>query len=281
LAGDHLRAIALAVGAGTLVYGCAGLLLAEAWRRLLGPGVAPARPRHYRAMYGRTQIAKYLPGNCFHFVGRQVLGRRLGHAHGALALASLAEAALLLLTAGALALQLLWCCPAWTSGAPPAWPALAVVGLAIVLLLARRSGDGLTRALRQARGALRSLASRLVPAALLYAAFFILAGLILWGLAAASQAPGEHTLGLATAVSALAMAWCLGFVVPGSSAGIGVREAVLVLTLEQHLAADGALLVALALRLITTLGDLVFFAFCLATPLHDRPTRSPAPQSPA
>ena len=64
----------------------------------------------------------------------------------------------------------------------------------------------------------------------------------------------------------MAMAWWLGFVAPGSSAGVGVREAVLVLTLEPHLAGDGALLVALALRLITTFGDLLFFALCVVMP---------------
>jgi uncharacterized membrane protein YbhN (UPF0104 family) len=53
-----------------------------------------------------------------------------------------------------------------------------------------------------------------------------------------------------------------GFVVPGSPAGVGVREAVLVLTLEPHLPSDGALLLALSLRLVTTFGDLLFFAIC-------------------
>jgi hypothetical protein len=101
-----------------------------------------------------------------------------------------------------------------------------------------------------------------VQAGLLHAAFFILAGLILWGLAATIQAPDAASLAPTTAVSALAMAWWAGFVVPGSSAGVGVREAVLVLTLEPHLPSDGALLLALALRLVTTFGDLLFFVIC-------------------
>jgi uncharacterized membrane protein YbhN (UPF0104 family) len=47
---------------------------------------------------------------------------------------------------------------------------------------------------------------------------------------------------------------------------VGVREAVLVLVLEPHLGSDGAMLVALALRLVTTLGDLLFFVLCLVPP---------------
>jgi hypothetical protein len=126
LAGAHAAELALAVGLGTLAYGLAGVLLAEAWRHLLGPGPAEADPWRHRALYGRTQIAKYLPGNCFHLIGRQVLGKRLGHGHGALVLASFAEAASLLLVAGALALPLAWSRIERTLGMPPgagwSWP---------------------------------------------------------------------------------------------------------------------------------------------------------------
>ena len=81
------------------------------------------------------------------------------------------------------------------------------------------------------------------------------------------------------------MAWWLGFVAPGSSAGVGVREAVLVLTLEPHLAGDGAMLIALALRLITTFGDLLFFALCVGHALgrfcrSRRPPGKPRPIPP-
>jgi hypothetical protein len=47
---------------------------------------------------------------------------------------------------------------------------------------------------------------------------------------------------------------------------VGVREAVLVLALAPYLADDGAMLIALALRLITTFGDLLFFALCVVMP---------------
>jgi glycosyltransferase 2 family protein len=58
-------------------------------------------------------------------------------------------------------------------------------------------------------------------------------------------------------------------VVPGAAAGLGVREAVLVLTLEPHLGGDGAVLAALTLRVVTTLGDLLFFGLsCLAPGYH-------------
>jgi hypothetical protein len=263
LAGARAPELGIAIGVGTLAYALASFLLAEAWRHLLGPGPAEVYPRHHRALYGRTQIAKYLPGNCFHFVGRHVLGRRLGHPHGTLALASVVEAGLLVLVAGAIALPLVWYRLEKTLGAP-GWLLLATAGvpLTAIVLSRRRIREWWVRAAPGARGRVRAWAMHLLQAALLQAAFFIVLGLILWSLAAAIQAPGAHAIAPTIAISTLAMAWLAGFVVPGSPAGVGVREAVLALTLEPYLMTDGAVLLAFALRLITTLGDLLFFVMC-------------------
>ncbi|MGH6898566.1 MAG: hypothetical protein ACREJ5_18765, partial [Geminicoccaceae bacterium] len=269
LAGAKAAERALAVSVGTLIYGLAGLLLAEAWRQLLGPGAAGADPWRERALYGRTQIAKYLPGNCFHLVGRQVLGKRLGHGHGPLVLASLGEAASLLLVAGALALPLVWSELERTLGMAPGWLVLATAGLVAVVigLNGRRVGAWRARLALHAGGPpIGAWAPRVLRAGLLHAAFFVVAGLVLWGVAAAIRDPAAPGLGPTAAVSSMAMAWWLGFVAPGSSAGVGVREAVLVLLLEPHLGSDGAMLAALALRLITTLGDLLFFGLCAVVP---------------
>jgi hypothetical protein len=217
-------------------------------------------------LYGRTQIAKYLPGNCFHFVGRQLLGRRLGHGHGALVLASLAETALLLAVAGLLSLPLLAPELAHALGDAPVWPAgaMALGAVGLIVAIVRPGAAAAWRTL----GLLRSWAPRLAAAGLLHLAFFAVGGLILWMLGAAARGPGALALDLPGAVATLALGWWVGFVVPGAAAGVGVREAVLVLTLEHHLGADGALLVALALRVVTILGDLLFFGLSYLTPAH-------------
>jgi hypothetical protein len=266
LAAARSAELAVAIGAGTLVYGLAGFLLADAWRHLLGPGAGRAR-RHYYALYGRTQVAKYLPGNCFHFVGRQLLGRRLGHRHGALALASLAETALLLAVAGALSLPLLGPELTAASARSPAWLVVVVLAAAVapIAIVVRRRGAGRARARSGMGAALRSVAPRLSRAGLLYLAFFAIGGLTLWTLAAVVRAPDAPAIGLLAALSTMALAWWAGFVVPGAAAGVGVREAALVLTLEPQLGADGAVLVAVALRAVTTLGDFLFFGLCCFT----------------
>jgi glycosyltransferase 2 family protein len=259
LASGQLAPLLAAVVGSALIYGLSGFLLSAGWRQVL-VGQGPARG--YHAVYGRTQIAKYLPGNCFHIVGRQVLGRALGHSQGALALASLLEAVLLLALAAMLATPL---ARSWLGGWALLLPPAAAGALALSCAVPRLLPAGWTPP-----GALR-----LLQAAACYGAFFIVAGSLLWLLAVTLA--GETRLTPLTAVSALALAWIAGFVVPGSSAGLGVRETVLILALDGALDAQAGATVALALRLVTTLGDGVFCA--LALRLHLPPGADPSSQS--
>jgi hypothetical protein len=107
----------------------------------------------------------------------------------------------------------------------------------------------------------------MVRAAMLQGAFFTVAGGVLWALAAALAGAGSQALGPLTSLSTLALAWVAGFVVPGASAGIGVREAVLILALNGALGAEASTAVALMLRVVTTIGDAVWFGLALALPL--------------
>ena len=86
-----------AVVAGAVLYAALSLLLSGAWQTILaraGAG-APVSLRTCYEVYGRSQIAKYVPGNVFHFVGRQLLGRSAGWAQGAIALSSVVETLLM------------------------------------------------------------------------------------------------------------------------------------------------------------------------------------------
>ncbi|MBN9553035.1 MAG: hypothetical protein J0H31_30320, partial [Alphaproteobacteria bacterium] len=80
-----------------------------AWYRFLvavdGPslGLGPAL-----AIFGRTQIYKYLPSNVLHMVGRFALARNLGASSKALAFAQIGELSVIVLTAGILGTWLAW-----------------------------------------------------------------------------------------------------------------------------------------------------------------------------
>jgi glycosyltransferase 2 family protein len=260
---SRLELLLPATIAGALLYGLSGFLLSAAWRQILAAERPPGPAAAYHAIYGRTQIAKYLPGNCFHFVGRQVLGRALGHSQAALALASLLEAALLIAVAASLALPL-----AFDRLGGGALTLLAGAGLLLALSLA--APRLLPARLWPATGSAAPrngvpAAGRLLRALTLHVAFFVTAGGLLWLLAASCGAPATPA-GIATCIGALALAWVAGFVVPGAAAGVGVREAVLMVALDGVLAPEAAAVVALAFRLVTTVGDGVFCALALTLP---------------
>ena len=273
LAGAHLEALTAAIVGGTVLYGVAGFLLSSAWYQLLGAGSATAPLRCHHAVYGRTQIAKYLPGNVFHLVGRQVMGGRLGHGQARLALASLLEALLLVLTAAAFSLPLVW---RWLDQGLLWIGALASPVLAMVAAQIARHHHQPTLCQLGAvadRGGTGAVL-RLLRAAILYALFFLVVAAIFWMLGLSVSQSGGPTIAFAGGVAVVALAWLAGFVTPGSSAGIGVREAVLIAALEGTLGAPASALIALALRLVTIGGDIVFLILAMTLGLAGNPSKS-------
>jgi hypothetical protein len=267
LAAAHLRPLVMAIVIGAVLYGLACFLASSAWHQLLAADDSCASSRWHHVVYGRTQIAKYLPGNVFHLVGRQVMGRRLGHGQASLGLASLLEAMLLVLVAGALSVPMLG---QWLDLAAVGLLAAAAAGLALIAAhwIWRHHHPALC-ALVQSAGrarerAVRSITGRLARAVCLYTAFFLVVAAIFWMLALSVSDRGWPAIDLAATVPVVALAWLVGFVTPGSSAGIGVREAVLIAALEGTLGAQVSGVIALALRLVTIGGDLVFFGLSMA-----------------
>ena len=56
-----------------------------------------------------------------------------------------------------------------------------------------------------------------------------------------------------------ALAWAIGFVVPGAPGGLGVREAMLLTFLSGAVEDKSVLIAAILFRVATTLGDALFF----------------------
>ena len=223
-----------------LAYAAADVLLALAWRALLeGQGTAAGLVWCIRT-HGVSQLSKYLPGNVMHLAGRQLLGASAGVPHAVLARSSLLELAGL---ASAGLLLSLMALPLVEVGPfPRVTPA---VGAAIVLLALAAA-----RVIGGAR-AVQVLGCHLLFLIVASANFTTLLVLL---------APGSgSSLPWPAACGAYAAAWLAGFVTPGAPAGLGVREAVLVLLLGGH-AAEPDLLAAVVLnRAVTALGDTLFF----------------------
>lgn len=237
----------------------ANLLLGVAWSRLVR--LVAARPPQARPLFAahlRAQLAKYLPGNVFHFAYRHVAALRQGVSHGALGSALALESVLLLTAAAILALGVATD-PRLVALAPHArglvWaaPGVAVLAWFGSVALGRRSG--------LARLAPRRTAAYFAVVLLAYLAFFALSALVLRLLCVT---PGALPFG--AWCGWLALAWAVGYVTPGAPAGLGLREAVLALGLAPALGDADALAVALAYRLLTVVTDGVLALIGFALP---------------
>ena len=255
--------LAYAVMVLSALYALSLFLLAAAWAMLAvaGEALEPGRVRPLVHAYGVSSIAKYLPGNVFHLAGRQVYGARLGVPHAAMAMASVLETALCVIAAILVAFAFL----AFGDGdgellvgSRLVWIGVAVSVLVLLAALSAGTDGPVRRALDSADVTAPGV-SRLALAAVLCCVFFAISGGIALG---ADYAIGDGQRWSMLVGSAYVLAWLTGFLVPGASGGLGVREAALLLLLTPHTGEPTALAIALSTRLITTLGDVLFAGSC-------------------
>jgi hypothetical protein len=197
------------------------------------------------------QIGKYAPGNVAQHIGRIALAKGQGVTIALAAKATALElpsavlaGALVAGLAGAMRPAALVGAPTsfhWLRWSPEFFIVCRVVACLLGLLAAR---EVLRRNVRLARSTLSMFAVHLVSAALAAASFY-----------AMSRAMVGSAVSLADCAVAFSAAWLAGFVTPGAPAGLGVREAVLVLALPQL--GPAALVVALGHRLATAVADAV------------------------
>ncbi|MEZ2331797.1 hypothetical protein AB6802_18910 [Mesorhizobium sp. RCC_202] len=221
------------------LYGAGNMFLALGWGRLLNfLGVQP-RLRWVVWAYATSQLAKYVPGNVFQFFGRQALGVSAGISNVQLAKSTMLELALVAGAGGLffpLILPLVW--PGL--GSFPA-PVAFISVVAIALYLIGRFGRAL------------------LEAAVFHVFYLVLSGLVF--VAGFRIAGGSIEISSApTIAGAYVLAWLAGLLTPGAPAGIGVREAVLLFLLGGISSSPTVLMAVVIGRMITVLGDFLFFA---------------------
>lgn len=229
-----------------VVCGLSGILLALAWRALLQhQGVVISFQTAVR-IYGVSQIAKYVPSNVVHLLGRQ-------------ALASAEE-----LPTWPVAKSTLWelgCLPyAALLCAPLALPLLdrAIAPWSAALLFAA--------VLLLGFGAAYRLAGAAVGRALTYQLVYLIISGVQFLIVLMLLVPSAVLAPMAAAIcGAYVLAWVAGFLTPGAPAGVGVRELVLYLLLS-HIVSQPDLLAAVVLaRMVSVCGDVVFYFGAVST----------------
>lgn len=229
-------------------YALSLLLLAEGWHRVVNLFGSEPRSRTF-ASFCVTQVAKYLPGNVAHLIGRGLYLRGNAVSDGEIVKATLLELAVIPL--GAAVTIVFLGSLGFFSDLLPWFPEIAWYGSALVLCCAVAFA---LLAPARAPGVAGRQIGNVLPAVGLAAAFMLCLG----GTFAAifnllSEAP------VAVLAGAGVIAWLVGYLTPGAPGGIGTREATLIALLS-FLNQEETVLIATALfRIVTTLGDLLLF----------------------
>jgi len=284
---EYLTARALlALGLATLLYAFLVPLGALAWQRMLVALGHRERLFPLLAIFATTQAGKYLPGNVGHHVGRIGLSLAQGIPLATLVASMAYEVCLLLLAdlftalgAGSLSgpgLRVLLQLGDGNSGVIVAI-SVAVLGLVAIPLLSRLL-PWLTAFLVRRRSGADALPAALPLRTMLEVIGLYVVAMLLMGVGLAVLSLGLFPavpIDYALLTTAFALAWIVGFVTPGAPAGLGIREALLLLLLAHSMGTANASLLILTLRIATTLGDMLCFALGLAMMPRVRALRQP------
>ena len=215
--------------------------LGVAWRLLLQAEEVTLPKNIALSIFGKSQIAKYLPGNVFHMVGRQVLAANAGCSQAKLLKSTLWEIFLHASAAGFLgAFLLIYAMP---SGLVKFYAIILTIVIAFAF-------PAVYRLIEKER----------ILAFGNYLSFHIMGGLIF---AFLINYFSEQTISinqLLIVAGAYSLAWLAGFVVPGAPGGLGVRELVLYTLISPWIDNKVLLNAILLSRVITTLGDVIYFS---------------------
>ncbi|MBI2240881.1 MAG: hypothetical protein HYU59_08780 [Magnetospirillum gryphiswaldense] len=241
MAGQLRLQMALPMVLSVPVYVVLLMVVAAGWATLVVSGVPQGRTaRVLVAVYGTSQLAKYLPGNVFHLVGRQVLGQGHGFSQRAMVYASLQEAASVLIVCVGLSLAVV----PLSKDMVVVIILAGVVSLLLALFFHRRLGVVVH-----------------VPA---FLAAMVCHGVFLTGTAVIvyllAVVLGVAPLPFGTILASWCWAYLSGFATPAAPGGIGVREAAFVALVPQQDEVGLVLVLVFAMRVISASGDLLFAA---------------------
>lgn len=231
------------------------------WRCVLSDLGSPLSPANAASVFMVGQLGKYVPGSIWSVLVQTEMARRLGVPRRRTAVAGLITIAMALLTGIGLGL--------------PALPVLIDRGEQTTLLLLGVSAAALIVVLyppilnRLIGAALRlirrgpldhDLSGRaIIQMAVLFLASWSAAGVATWVLARQLIEPSAHSPYLTfVCVTGFALASALSMLSIIIPAGAGVREALLVILLVGMLTAPAAAAVAILVRFLTVLADVVW-----------------------
>lgn len=212
-----------------------------------------------------SQVGKYFPGNVGHFVGRLGLLKlkKYSVANGGISIVLEilwmigAAAALSVYALATGALVSIGNMHGFTDWLPVAVLLLALIVPNVMILVFNHLPPGFRGKLGFEGKIRRPPEATVLGCYALYFLNFLLNGLIL--LVGVHWLFGESGGDVLLVVSLYTVTWLLGFILPGAPGGIGVREALFVLLFGGMYGQGVAAAMAVVLRVLSVIGDLVAF----------------------
>ena len=261
LNGASVFTLVLAVASSVVVNAIGAL----AWGRLLGASArnAAAYPLVFR-IWAMSNVARYLPGNVFHYASRAALAQRAGFPIGAVVTSMTLEAffvclaPLVLVLLGVLTNSLRFASVGQVVGQVTLVHYVVAIGVLVCggAAAAYFFPGVWNRISRNIAGVgIAALTAALVG----YLITFLVMGTASMALLDAfwnvDQAIGWYELSCG-----YALAFLLGYIVPGAPGGIGIREGIMVALFSAAIGAGPVLGLAVLLRLASIVGDVISFA---------------------
>ncbi|MDB5764637.1 MAG: hypothetical protein JWQ21_3632 [Herminiimonas sp.] len=249
-----------------LLYATIIPVSAWAWKNMLADIGFPHSWRELSMIMGVTQMAKYLPGNVGQHIGRAAMSMTRGIAIQPFLLTVFSETLLALLAALIIGMAGAFFSQAGLASFTSAHQAIFVpllVGVLIAaLLLYRPLVPRLLKRFAPAYGnsslaGLLPHSSTLLKALAAYCLNYVMIGIGIFLMATVLLPEAKHDFMLLLA--SFALAWVAGFFTPGAPAGLGVREVIMLGMLSASYPGPSALLIIVAFRLATILGDSLCF----------------------
>jgi len=224
----------------SVVWGSANLLLALAWKDILQHLGSAVETGWAIRVYGTSQLAKYVPGNIFHFAGRQALGLAGGHQGWLLAKSAVWEIGLLAITGFLFGILIL---PLIFKNVTSVIAFIFFVCLICLVILVT----------------VKWISPSMAKSFFSHTIYLCIQGFIFVAILEAISSQSFELSNLPVLCGTYVIAWLAGFVTPGAPAGIGIREFVLLFLMGNAVLDAELLLAVLLVRMVTIGGDLLFF----------------------
>jgi len=249
---------------GALLYGLTFILMGTAWHYMLSRLDDNITFKQSYWIFSRAQIGKYLPGNLFHYAGRQLIGKASGIKQNYLLTVNTGEIFFQVMASAAVSIAGFAVIPLKTEySLILTISTVAFILLIIVILFASR----FSRWLSMLSPRLESLAcirqvgslGFFIYPMVIYTLHLLLIGTLICiatFLTLHSELSFEQLLKFAFYYT---VAWTLGFFTPGAPGGIGVREALLTAQLSPIYGYPYAVTLSLSLRFSAVIGDIILF----------------------